>query len=533
MVPNTERLRSLIWDGYIKTCPPPLPEDDLHAIDQQLARLTSEIRPRHEKLTMLQNSILTDQQMMAVVNYTEYYNRCIQDAQKRPTLEAERQSLVAKQEELLASLEKAALSIKDVPPDFTTQLDRLKRDKERFRTYSLAKARSEECSTKLQSLGITMEEIQAGVSRAQQADAEARLAQATLGATLTSLTKEITDLGTLTGISKCPTCKQPITNVEEHLVALRASKIQCQEQYQEATRRLAVTEANLAGMYGLMENIRSTTAQLEAAQRQATESYVEFAESKLDEMLEEEKRINGVLVSMQQYENARVQTEAQIRVIDEQLKHLVTYSGNASPAEELGVMQQVLHNHRLRVSEINQLEKEIAERQAEIKVLDLRRATSQENHEKNRARLEYNNKLRIAYDVLHTSQFPRRLVQTYSSVVEEELQQQLQRFELPYQARINDDFRIIITKDGHPVPRLSGGQEMVVGLCLRLALHSMFSQAFPMLIIDEGTTHLDEENKKLYFQCINDLKTDKVIQQLIIIDHSALLTDAVDHVIRL
>jgi DNA repair exonuclease SbcCD ATPase subunit len=61
----------------------------------------------------------------------------------------------------------------------------------------------------------------------------------------------------------------------------------------------------------------------------------------------------------------------------------------------------------------------------------------------------------------------------------------------------------------------------------------MFSQAFPMLIIDEGTTHLDEENKKLYFQCINDLKTDKVIQQLIIIDHSALLTDAVDHVIKL
>ena len=137
------------------------------------------------------------------------------------------------------------------------------------------------------------------------------------------------------------------------------------------------------------------------------------------------------------------------------------------------------------------------------------------------------------YDVLHTSQFPRRLVQTYASVVEEELQQQLQRFDLPYQAKINDDFRIIITKGGHPVPRLSGGQEMIVGLCLRLALHSMFSQAFPMLIIDEGTTHLDEENKKLYFQCINDLKTDKVIQQLIIIDHSSLLTDAVDHVIRI
>jgi exonuclease SbcC len=139
----------------------------------------------------------------------------------------------------------------------------------------------------------------------------------------------------------------------------------------------------------------------------------------------------------------------------------------------------------------------------------------------------------MAYDVLHTSQFPRRLVQTYGTVVEEELQQQLQRFDLPYRANINEDFRIVVTRDGHVVPRLSGGQEMVVGLCLRLALHSMFSQAFPMLIIDEGTTHLDEENKKLYFQCVKDLKADKIIQQLIIIDHSSLLTEAVDHVIRL
>lgn len=533
MVPNTERLRSMIWDNYIKTCPPPLPEDDLYAIDQQLARLGTELTPKQEKLAILGASILNDAQMMAVVNYTEFYNRCMQDAEKRPKLEEQLAGLRTKREELLSQLQRAAEQIRDVPPDFSSKLEQLKRDKERHRNFVLAVAEATRLQEQLTSIGTTIEAAIQSVAQAEADDAQARLAQNTLGVRLTALRKEIDGLTSLTGATTCPTCHQPITNIESHLFGLRSELVKVTEDFQAATRKLAVTEANLAGQRALVERCRMIQASIDAAKRQAEMSKVDFNEETLASMLAEEQRIQQVLTSMQQYENSRVQTDASIQVVEEQLRHLVTYTGNASPAEELALMQEVLHRHRLRTQEIAALEKEVAQLQMEIQLLNQRRDTSVANHEKNLSRMEYNNKLRMAYDVLHTSQFPRRLVQTYGAVVEEELQQQLQRFDLPYQARINEDFRIIITKDGHPVPRLSGGQEMVVGLCLRLALHSMFSQAFPMLIIDEGTTHLDEENKKLYFQCINDLKTDKVIQQLIIIDHSSLLTDAVDHVIRL
>lgn len=533
MVPNTERLRSMIWDNYIKTCPPPLPEDDLHAIDQQLARLNTELTPKQEKLAILGASILNDAQMMAVVNYTEFYNRCMQDAEKRPRLEEQLTALRANQEELLAQLKQAAEQLRNVPPDFSTKLEQLKRDKERHRNFVLAVAEVNRLQSEMTALGTTLEAAIQAATTAQAEDDQARLAQNTLGARLTALRTEINGLSSLTGATTCPTCKQPITNIESHLLGLRAEMLQVGEEFQKATRYLAVTEANLAGQRAMIERCRALQAGIDAAKRQAEGSHVNFAETDLTDMLAEDRRIQGILASMQQYENSRVQTAASIQVVEEQLRHLVTYTGNASPAEELALMQEVLQRHRLRTQEIAALEKEVAQLQMEIQLLNQRRDTSLANHEKNLSRMEYNNKLRMAYDVLHTSQFPRRLVQTYGAVVEEELQQQLQRFDLPYQARINEDFRIIITKDGHPVPRLSGGQEMVVGLCLRLALHSMFSQAFPMLIIDEGTTHLDEENKKLYFQCINDLKTDKVIQQLIIIDHSSLLTEAVDHVIRL
>lgn len=533
MVPNTERLRSLIWDSYIKTCPPPLPEDDLHAIEQQLAKLNTELGPKQEKLAILKESILNDHQMMAVVNYTEFYNRCIQDAEKRPKLEEQLNGLRVKKEELSALLTQAAESLRSVPLNFNQKLAQLQKDQERYRTYVLATAAVSTLQAQLAELGTTMEAAVQAAAQAQAEDDQARLAQNALASKLTALRNEIDGLRGLNGATTCPTCHQPIQNIEAHLFGLSKEYSTITAQFQEAARRLAVTEANLAGQRAMVERCRSIQAGIEAAQRQADSSRVEFDDAALTTMLGEEQRIQQVLASMQQYENSRVQTEASIQVVEEQLRHLVTYTGNASPAEELAVMQEVLQRHRLRTQEITGLEKEVTQLQMEIQLLDQRRQTSIANHEKNLSRMAYNNKLRMAYDVLHTSQFPRRLVQTYSAVVEEELQQQLQRFDLPYQARINEDFRIIVTKDGHPVPRLSGGQEMVVGLCLRLALHSMFSQAFPMLIIDEGTTHLDEENKKLYFQCINDLKTDKVIQQLIIIDHSSLLTDAVDHVIRL
>lgn len=533
MVPNTERLRSMIWDNYIKTCPPPLPEDDLYAIDQQLARLNTELTPKQEKLAILGASILNDTQMMAVVNYTEFYNKCMQDAEKRPRLEEQLGSFRTKKEELLGLLQRAAEELRNVPADFSSKLEQLKRDKERHRNFMLAVAEATRLTEQLRLLGSTLEAAVTAAAQAQTDDDQARLNHNTLGAKLGALSKEIEGLASLSGATVCPTCHQTITNIESHLFGLRSEKMKVTEEFQAATRRLAVTEANLLGQRAMIERCRSIQAGIDAANRQAEVSRIDFDETELTTMLAEEQRIQQTLTAMQQYENARVQADASIQVVEEQIRHLVTYLGNASPAEELGLMQEVLHRHRLRTQEIATLEREVAQLQMEIQLLGARRVTSLENHEKNLSRMEYNNKLRMAYDVLHTSQFPRRLVQTYGAVVEEELQQQLQRFEIPYQARINEDFRIIISKDGHTVPRLSGGQEMVVGLCLRLALHSMFSQAFPMLIIDEGTTHLDEENKKLYFQCINDLKTDKVIQQLIIIDHSSLLTDAVDHVIRL
>jgi DNA repair exonuclease SbcCD ATPase subunit len=146
----------------------------------------------------------------------------------------------------------------------------------------------------------------------------------------------------------------------------------------------------------------------------------------------------------------------------------------------------------------------------------------------------YIDTLKQVYDVMHTTRFPRRLIGMYAKGVERELDRQLSNFAIPYRIKVNENFGIEVHTDKGMLPRVSGGQEMVIGLCLRLALHTILSHSFPMLIIDEGTTHLDaEENKPFYFQMLSNLKSVVNLNQIIIVDHDRGLQDVVDHVIAL
>lgn len=533
MVPNTERLRNLIWDGYIKQCPPPLPEDDLHTIDQHLARLRHELAPKAEKLAIISASVLTDQQMMAVITYTDHYNRCIQDAEKRPRLEKQ---LAAAKADLAGFVEKQASMTKaltELPTDLEEQYAGLLVQKEQHRAYTQAKAHLISAQLELGQLNIDSTVVQAEIAQSEESCDMLRSQVLSTELELIKIRQELDGLKGLNGSVNCPTCHQPLQDIEVHLAEAQRKLVTLTEHHAKFKEQWTAQSQILQSRKMVFGQWQRLNASVLALQEQTDSSFIEYDEAKFSAVQVLRQHVQSTRDTIRQLEMAQMQGEATIRVLEEQMKHLVEYSGSSSPSEELGLMNEVLQRHRMRMQEISALEKEIAQIQVEISLLEQRRAVSVANHERNLSRTEYNNKLRIAYDVLHTSQFPRKLIQTYGAAVEEELQQQLQRFDLPYRANINDDFRIVVTRDGHVVPRLSGGQEMVVGLCLRLALHSMFSQAFPMLIIDEGTTHLDEENKKLYFQCIEDLKRDKVIQQLIIIDHSSLLVDAVDHVIKL
>ena len=152
----------------------------------------------------------------------------------------------------------------------------------------------------------------------------------------------------------------------------------------------------------------------------------------------------------------------------------------------------------------------------------------------NARRQNYAKVLEEMYDILHTGKLPRMLIQTYASNVSTGMSNVLGLFEFPYTAEVNNNFGIdVYDASGNKLPSVSGGQEVMVGMSLRLALHEMFGGAFPFMIIDEGSDGLAPAAKKEYFEIIRNLKTMSKLKQIIVIDHDPALENVVDNVLRL
>jgi DNA repair exonuclease SbcCD ATPase subunit len=110
----------------------------------------------------------------------------------------------------------------------------------------------------------------------------------------------------------------------------------------------------------------------------------------------------------------------------------------------------------------------------------------------------------------------------------------LASFDFPYTAKVNETFGIdVFNAEGLQLPAISGGQQVMVGFSLRLALHNMFVGAFPFMIIDEGSYGLNNENAKKYFEIIKTLGKSSKFKQVIVIDHHSELSEYVDNTINL
>jgi DNA repair exonuclease SbcCD ATPase subunit len=217
------------------------------------------------------------------------------------------------------------------------------------------------------------------------------------------------------------------------------------------------------------------------------------------------------------------------------LASLVSYDKDiAEFASEQVVVQAKINDLHKAMEAAKNLEIEIAANEREIKTLKQDLADSNTYTEKNNKRREYVHVLKSVYDLFHTGRFPRALIQTYSSTVTEYMNDVLLSFDFPYTAKVNETFGIdIFNEEGLQLPAISGGQQVMVGFSLRLALHNMFVGAFPFMIIDEGSYGLNNENAKKYFEIIKTLGKSSKFKQVIVIDHHNELTEYVDNTINL
>jgi len=98
---------------------------------------------------------------------------------------------------------------------------------------------------------------------------------------------------------------------------------------------------------------------------------------------------------------------------------------------------------------------------------------------------------------------------------------------------LDDSYNLTVLEDGVPKPVISGGEEDIANLCLRLAISQMIAeragQSFSLLILDEVFGSLDESRRQNVIELLRGLH-DR-FEQVIIITHIEHVREGLDRVI--
>jgi exonuclease SbcC len=99
---------------------------------------------------------------------------------------------------------------------------------------------------------------------------------------------------------------------------------------------------------------------------------------------------------------------------------------------------------------------------------------------------------------------------------------------------LDDSYNLTVLEDGVPKPVISGGEQDIANLCLRLAISQMIAeragQSFSLLILDEVFGSLDELRRQNVVELLRGLQ-DR-FEQVILITHIEAVREGLDRVIN-
>jgi DNA repair exonuclease SbcCD ATPase subunit len=210
------------------------------------------------------------------------------------------------------------------------------------------------------------------------------------------------------------------------------------------------------------------------------------------------------------------------------LQRVTGYDGPTSIAQERAELEQERIKLAAALEEKKAIEFKLSSEAANLAYLQKKIEETIKATEANKKTKEYTSILSTVYEGLHPSVFARQLIGMYAGAVQDKLNEYLCMFDFPYSVLIDEGFNLSAYNREGKLPFLSGGQQVVVGLSLRFALHDLFSQSMPLIMIDEGSMSLHESNVQAYFELLRKVKSSMKFKQIIIIDHHAGLADVVD-----
>ena len=130
----------------------------------------------------------------------------------------------------------------------------------------------------------------------------------------------------------------------------------------------------------------------------------------------------------------------------------------------------------------------------------------------------------------------KMLRQRIAPLISEFARNYLERFNLDItDVSVSEDFDISVIKEGGEISikSISGGEKVAIAIALRLAIAKALAGKISTIVMDEPTTHLDEERRRELVEIMKSFfREGATIPQMIIVTHHRELEDVADTVYR-
>jgi ATPase subunit of ABC transporter with duplicated ATPase domains len=139
-------------------------------------------------------------------------------------------------------------------------------------------------------------------------------------------------------------------------------------------------------------------------------------------------------------------------------------------------------------------------------------------------------------DTLHVTALPTIAMREYGAILNRRIAYYLELWEAPFQMWLDDamEFRVRFPDKELSAGRLSGGQKIVASTSFRFAMSDTFARQVSLLVLDEPSERLDQDNLLILYRVLTHLKeaSKHAGRQIILVTHDEGLQGFLDHTVN-
>ncbi len=479
-------------------------KERLHALERELSEKEEKLQELVSKKGRLNGRICEIAENIRILDAESECPVC-----KRP-LEREHKERVKREFEeerrkLLEEIERSAREIASTQ----TEIERLQRERDAVRSLDIER---------LEKLEAEAEEV-----KEQMKEYEASLAE---------LSPKI----------------ERLRGVQAEIERLEAEKSELEKAYQEhIASKKALNGRNLEEIERRIRDLEVKIQDLEAKAGMLVEK-MGFKPSDVEAALKEMRSAKERYVSAKAKASLRERLQSELSEARERLKHTKKELEEKererdalgfSPEKHDEIEREFRETERKLTaveSSLNELRKREGALLAQIAEISASlSAMRKELAELERLR-DFLHALRRIRDAFSKDKSQRVLRERLAPLISEYTREFLECFNLEISdCVLDEDFDVVAVKKGGEisVKAMSGGEKVAVAISLRLAIAKALSGKITTVIMDEPTTHLDEERRRELVEILKNFfkGSSSILPQMIVVTHHREIEDAADNLI--